>query len=211
MELLAVEEQEPVPWRQDRRDRRSGRRVGDQGVHGLALVGGEGGDVDEGCHVVVRAGLGDDCATVGMPDQDARAVLGVQDELVAATSPSRDRVGFWTMLTANPSLTRRLYTPLPAGAVNEAAMDEDHAVHSIPLSLCDTSCTALIRADLKEEQSCACRQRYDDQERPIKVLSEHLGMHPAVTDHLRDMRDQPDVARWRKRERYSWGDVPTRR
>jgi hypothetical protein len=25
------------------------------------------------------------------------------------------------------------------------------------------------------------------------------------------MRDQPDVARWRKRERYSWGDVPTRR
>ena len=23
--------------------------------------------------------------------------------------------------------------------------------------------------------------------------------------------DQPDVARWRKRERYSWGDVPTRR
>jgi hypothetical protein len=46
-ELVPVQEQEAVPGRQDRRHRRPGRRVGDEGAHRLALVRGERRDVDE--------------------------------------------------------------------------------------------------------------------------------------------------------------------
>ena len=42
-----VEKQKAVLGRQDRRHRRAGRRIGDQGVDRLAFVGGEGGDVDQ--------------------------------------------------------------------------------------------------------------------------------------------------------------------
>ncbi len=46
-ELLAVQEQEPVLRRQDRRHRPVRGQVGDQRADRLTLVGREGGDVDE--------------------------------------------------------------------------------------------------------------------------------------------------------------------
>jgi hypothetical protein len=46
-ELVSVEEQEPVVGRKDGRHGGSGRRVGDEGVDRLSLVGCERGDVHE--------------------------------------------------------------------------------------------------------------------------------------------------------------------
>ena len=126
VELLAVEEQEPVPWGQDRRDRCSGRRVGDEGVHGLALVRGEGGDVDEGCDVVVRTGLRDDCSTVGVTHQDGWAVLSVQDEPRRGDIALEGQGRVLDDADVEPFLHEEAVDPLPAGAVNEAAVDEDH-------------------------------------------------------------------------------------
>ena len=74
-ELVAVEEQESVAGRQDRGDGRPGRRVGDQGVDRLALVGCERGDVDERGDLVVGAGFGDDDAAVGVADEHDRSGL----------------------------------------------------------------------------------------------------------------------------------------
>ena len=74
-ELGLVEEQEAIDRRQDRRHRRAGRRIGDQRGDGLALVRREGGDVDDGLHLLVRAGFADDDAAIGMADENDRAVL----------------------------------------------------------------------------------------------------------------------------------------
>ena len=128
VELVAVEEQEPVAWRQDRRDGCSGRRIGDQGVHGLALVRGEGGDIDEGCHVVVRAGLGDDCSTVGVTDEDDRAVLVVQDEPGRGDIALEGQGRVLDDADGESFLDEEVVDPLPAGAVHEAAVDEDHVL-----------------------------------------------------------------------------------
>ena len=50
-----------------------------QGVHRLALVGREGGDVDERRHLGMVAGLGDDSPAIGVADEDDRFVLRVDD------------------------------------------------------------------------------------------------------------------------------------
>ena len=66
MELVPVEEQEPLDRRQDRRLRPVGREGAEQRVHRLARVGREGGDVDESGNVLMRARLADDCPAVGV-------------------------------------------------------------------------------------------------------------------------------------------------
>ena len=67
----------PSCGRQDRRNRRTGRRVGDQGVDRLALVGRERRDVHERRDLSLVAGLGDHGAAVGVADEDDRSVVRV--------------------------------------------------------------------------------------------------------------------------------------
>ena len=98
-ELGAIEEQEAVLRRQDRRHRRARRRVGDQRRDRFARVGREGGDVDQRLHLRIVAGLGDDDAAVGMADQDTGPSCAAIARLVKATSSASEVVGFWTMVT----------------------------------------------------------------------------------------------------------------
>jgi hypothetical protein len=46
-------------------------------------------------------------------------------------------------------ISQDLVDGLPAGAVDEAAMDEDDALHGIPLSRCSVSGSAHIGANLE--------------------------------------------------------------
>ena len=63
---------------------------------GLALVGGEGGDVDEGLDVgVAGGGVGDDGAAVGVAGEDDRSGDGVEDagEVGGVVGQAAQRVG----------------------------------------------------------------------------------------------------------------------
>jgi hypothetical protein len=55
VEFVAVQEQEAVPGRQDRRLRPVGRETGDERVDRLALVGRECRDVYQGRDLVMEA------------------------------------------------------------------------------------------------------------------------------------------------------------
>jgi len=79
VELVPVQEQEAVLGRQDRRLRRAGRETGEERVDRFPLVRRERADVDQGRHVRVGAGLGDDRTAVGVADQHDRSVPGADD------------------------------------------------------------------------------------------------------------------------------------
>ena len=78
-ELRLVEEQIAVLRRQDRRHRRAGRRILDERGHRLALVGHEGGDVDQPRNLRIVPGFGDHRAAVGVADENHGAVLRGND------------------------------------------------------------------------------------------------------------------------------------
>jgi len=69
-ELRLIEEQEPVLGRENRRHGCPRCGILDQLCNRLALVGGEGSDVDEPHDLRVVASFRDDHATVRMTDQD---------------------------------------------------------------------------------------------------------------------------------------------
>jgi hypothetical protein len=72
VELLAVEEEESLLRREDRRLGPVGREASDEGVDRLALVGHKGRDVDERRNLGMRTRLSDDGATIGVTDEDDR-------------------------------------------------------------------------------------------------------------------------------------------
>jgi hypothetical protein len=125
-ELRLVEEQEAVDGRQDRRHGRTRGRVGDQRVDGLAGVGREGGDVDERLDVGVVAGLGDDGPAVGVADEDGVLVLIEHPAGDGDVVGERDRRVLYDgdLVTG---LAQDAIDGLPAGAVDEAAVDENDA------------------------------------------------------------------------------------
>ena len=90
-----------------------------------SLSGAKGADVDQGRDVRVGACFGDDGAAVGVADQHDRAVLGVEDPPggggVAVQGQGR------VLHDADPESVagERFVDALPAGAVNEAAVDEN--------------------------------------------------------------------------------------
>src|SRR2546423_1498451 len=75
-ELRAVEKQVAVLRRQDRRHRRTRRRVLDQGRHRLAFVRSKCGDVDQSRDLRIAPGLSDHDTAVRMADENYRTVLG---------------------------------------------------------------------------------------------------------------------------------------
>ena len=126
-ELGPVEEQEPVDGRQDRGTGRTRRRVGDQGVDRLTLVGCEGGDVHERDDAVVGAGFGDDGTAVGVADQHDRTRLLVE-HASGGGNVTDERQGL-VLHDVNVDALAGEYVvhPLPAGAVHEAPVDEHDA------------------------------------------------------------------------------------
>jgi len=114
---------------QDRRYGRARGRVGDQRADGLALVGGEGGDVDEAGDVVVRPGLGDDDAAVGVADEERRAVHLVEHLLGGGdVAVERDR-RVLDDADVESVLREEVVDAFPAGAVHEAAVNQGHVAH----------------------------------------------------------------------------------
>ncbi len=99
--------------------------MGDQGVDRLALIRGEGGDVDEARHVPVRAGFGDHRAAVRVAHQDHRTALGV-DHLAGRRRIAGERQG--GVLhdgDVEAVLLEDVVDPAPPGAVHEPAVDQD--------------------------------------------------------------------------------------
>ena len=126
-ELAAVQLQEPILGRKDRRDRRARRRIGDQGFDRLAGVGSKGRDVSEAADFRIVAGLGDDRASIGMADEDDRVLRGCNralgDDHVIGERDGRvlDDDDFVSVLGQD------VVDALPAGSVDESAVDQDDA------------------------------------------------------------------------------------
>src|SRR4051812_16132151 len=74
----------------------------------ITLIRREGRDVDERGHFGIITRLGDHHSAIGMPNENNRSLCASMINLVAATSPSSETVGFWTILTLWPSFVRWL-------------------------------------------------------------------------------------------------------
>ena len=126
-ELRLVEEQEAILRRKDRRHRRAGGRVLDEGVNGLGFVRCKRRDVNEPRDLRVVSGFRDHHAAVGMADQHDRA-LGLCDDLPRGgnvVGQRRRRVLDDADVVA--TLLETIVDAFLAGAVDETAMHEDDA------------------------------------------------------------------------------------
>jgi len=124
-ELLPVEKEISVHGRQDRGHRRSRGWVLDERLHGLALVGGERGDVDETDHLRIVAGFGDYGTAVRMANENHGVIL-CGDHLLRG----RDVVGVRLRRVLDdsdgvPVLLEDVIDALSTRAVDEAAMNEN--------------------------------------------------------------------------------------
>jgi hypothetical protein len=123
-ELLAIKEEEPVLRRKNRRHRRTGWRIGDEGSDRFPLVRRERRDVDEPSDLRIVAGLRDYHAAVRVTHEDHWArlrrdhTLGDGDIVV-----ERDR---WMLDDADavPMLPQAVVHALPTGTVHEPTVDE---------------------------------------------------------------------------------------
>jgi hypothetical protein len=123
-ELRRVEEQEAVLRRQDRRHRRARRRVGDQRADRFALVGSEGGDVDEPGDLRVGAGFGDDDAAVRVTDEEDGPRLG-GDRAPGERHVDRQRGGrILDDGDLEAVVLQQGVDAFPPGAVDEAAVNQ---------------------------------------------------------------------------------------
>jgi hypothetical protein len=106
-----------------------GGRVGDQRVDRLAGVGCERRDVDDAGDLVVHPGFRDDDAAVGVADEDRRAVLLVED-VVGGLDVALERERL-VLHDADVEAVRLqdVVDALPAGAVDEASVNENHIAH----------------------------------------------------------------------------------
>jgi hypothetical protein len=103
-----------------------------------------------------------------------------------------------------------------AAMVNRAV---DQAVEPIKLDLSPTTLRSIPTSKLHPRNAVAVKRTsapfFSMRRRASISPRGQLSSLPLPTLRARiapgQQKDQPDVARWRKRERYSWGDVPTRR
>ena len=78
-ELRLIKEEITVLWWQDRRHRCVWRRILNETVHRLTFVRRKRGDIDEPRDFRIVARLGDNRPAVGMPDENYRAGLSVNN------------------------------------------------------------------------------------------------------------------------------------
>ena len=79
--------------------------------------------------MLVRAGFGDHDASVGVADEDRRAVLLVEDVVGGLdVAVERERL---VLHDADVEAVRlqQVVDALPAGAIDEATVDENHVAH----------------------------------------------------------------------------------
>lgn len=72
------------------------------------------------------AGFSDDCAAVGVPDEDNRAILGGDRSLRHEHIVFEGQRGVLRDVTLKPSRLERVVDALPTGTVDETAVDQDH-------------------------------------------------------------------------------------
>ncbi|MCY1240480.1 hypothetical protein D9M72_533320 [compost metagenome] len=123
-EFRLVECQETIDRRQDRRNGGAGRRVGDQRGNGLALIRREGGDIDDGLHLFVGAGFGNDHAAIGVADEYDRAVLCGDRALGDGDVIGKRQGRVLDDGDVVAVLLEDVVDALPAGAIDEAAVNE---------------------------------------------------------------------------------------
>jgi hypothetical protein len=105
--------------------RRAGRRILDQRGDRLAFVGSEGGDVDQSGHVRVRARLRDDGAAVRVADEKGLAGLSGDHPLGEGDVVGKRGRRVLDDGDVVAVLLQDVIDAFPAGAVDEAAVDED--------------------------------------------------------------------------------------
>jgi hypothetical protein len=98
--------------------------AGDEAADRLAVVGGEGGDVYEPGDLVVIACLGDDRATVGVADEDRRAVLLVEDASGEGDVALEGRRWVLDDADVEAVCAEQVVDALPSGSVHESAVHE---------------------------------------------------------------------------------------
>jgi hypothetical protein len=101
-------------------------RIGNEGVHRLVLVRCEGRDVDERRHLGIVASLGDDRSAIGMADENDRFALRVDDALGRGGVAFERKRRILDDGDGVAALPQEAIDALPAGAVDETAVNENH-------------------------------------------------------------------------------------
>src|SRR5438128_6121048 len=131
MELFAVEEQEPLLRRQNRRHWCARRRVCDEGVYRFALVRREGRDVNELLYFGVVTGLSDHRPAIGVAHENDGFALRVDDEIGRGDVTCERKRRILDDGDVVAVFLQVLVDTLPAGAVYETAVNKNDGGHHV--------------------------------------------------------------------------------
>src|SRR6266446_1273947 len=131
MELLPVEEQEPLPWRKNRRDWCARRRVCDEGVHRFALVRRKGRDVNELLYFGIVTRLSDHRPAIGVAHENDGFALSVDDEIGRGDVTCERKGRILDDGDVVAVLFQVLVDTLPARAVYETAVNKNDSGHHV--------------------------------------------------------------------------------
>src|SRR5438105_9576709 len=129
-ELRLVEKQKSILRWQYRRHGRARRRVFNKRRHRLALIQGKGGDINKPCDLWIVAGFCDYRSAVGVANENHGTAMRGQNAL-GYGHIIRERYR-WILNYAYgvPILLQDFVDFFPAGAVHEAAVDENYCLYS---------------------------------------------------------------------------------
>src|SRR2546422_11327083 len=131
MELFPVEEQKPLPWRQNRRHWCAGRRVCDERVYRLALVRREGRDVNELLYFGIVTRLSDHRPAIGVAHENDGFALRVDDEIGRGDVTCQRKRRILDDRDVVAVFLQVLVDTLPAGAVYETAVNKNDSGHHV--------------------------------------------------------------------------------
>src|SRR5713226_7405546 len=131
MELLPVEEQKPLPWRQNRRHWCAGRRVCDEGVYRFALVRRERRDVNELLYFGIVTRLSDHRPAIGVAHENDGFALRVDDAIGRGDVICERKRRILDDGDVVAVFLQVLVDTLPAGAVYETAVNKNDGGHHV--------------------------------------------------------------------------------
>src|SRR6266446_4945483 len=131
MELFPVEEQKPLPWRQNRRHWCAGRRVCNERGYRLALVRREGRDVNELLYLGIVTRLGDHRSAIGVAHENDGFALRVDDEIGRGDVTCERKRRILDDGDVVSVFLQVLVDTLPAGAVYETAVNKNDGGHHV--------------------------------------------------------------------------------
>src|SRR5713226_3745005 len=125
MELGLVEKQIALLGRQYRRHGRPRRWILDKRGHGLALVGGKGCNIHQPHDLWIVAGFGDHRSSVGVADENHRAVLLMNNAFGCGDIVGQRYRRILDDGDIVAVLLQYLIDALPTGTVHEAPVDKN--------------------------------------------------------------------------------------